>query len=68
MHHLNESIKNVGEALLVLAKIKKKFEKVRNKKRNIYYFISIIIFFKGLYRYVKTNNCIKTSCNNMYYL
>jgi len=48
MHHLNESSKNVGEALLVLAKIKKKFEKVRNKKRNIYHFISIIIFFSRI--------------------
>ncbi|CAF3377909.1 unnamed protein product [Rotaria sp. Silwood1] len=27
MHHLNESVRNVGEALLVLSKIKKKFEK-----------------------------------------
>jgi len=29
MHHLNESTRNVGEALLVLNKIKKKFEKVK---------------------------------------
>jgi len=27
MHHLNDSVRNVGEALLVLSKIKKKFEK-----------------------------------------
>ncbi|CAF1143387.1 unnamed protein product [Rotaria sordida] len=27
MHHLNDSVKNVGEALIVLSKIKKKFEK-----------------------------------------
>jgi hypothetical protein len=32
MHHLDESTRNVGEALLVLGKIKKKFEKVRRKK------------------------------------
>jgi hypothetical protein len=29
MHHLQETVSNVGEALLVLGKIKKKFEKVR---------------------------------------
>ncbi len=45
MHHLNESVHNVGEALLVLDKIKKKFEKVR--KRNLdshfhHYFLRII--------------------------
>jgi hypothetical protein len=34
MHHLTESVGNVGEALLVLGKIKKKFEKVINKKKN----------------------------------
>jgi hypothetical protein len=28
MHHLNESVRNVGEGLLSLGKIKKKFEKV----------------------------------------
>jgi len=27
MHHLNESVRNVGEALIILGKIKKKFEK-----------------------------------------
>jgi hypothetical protein len=40
MHHLNESVTNVGEALLVLSKIKKKFEKV-TKEKLISYFIYI---------------------------
>ena len=33
MHHLEESVRNVGEALLVLGKIKKKFEEVRRRKK-----------------------------------
>jgi hypothetical protein len=36
MHHLHESTQNVGEALLILGKIKKKFEKVKKKKQKKY--------------------------------
>lgn len=36
MHHLNESVHNVGDALLVLSKIKNKFEKVNNNNNNIF--------------------------------
>jgi hypothetical protein len=65
MHHLEESVRNVGEALLVLGKIKKKFEKVRRRKKMKSIFSLGIL---GLCRYVKTNNSTETSSYNMYYL
>lgn len=43
MHHLDETVRNVGEALLVLSKIKKKFEKVEKtnqlKDHHLYHFL-----------------------------
>ena len=38
MHHLEESVQNVGGALIVLGKIKKKFEEVRKEEKTNRYF------------------------------
>ena len=64
MHHLHESTRSVGEALLVLGKIKKKFEKVR-RKDEVSDLLKILPSV-GLHRYVKTTNSTEASSDNMH--